>query len=111
MYIENEIILFEYFTALPTTDVDLNSKIFKEAKKLSVSILKSFIKNNYLSKIHIISNSISKTVKNNKIKYHYVENNQSLNSILKNLTGKSLILIAPETKKNNIKIAEKLRKK
>mgnify|MGYP001174651994 CR=1 FL=1 len=111
MYIENEIILFEYFTALPSTDIDLNSKIFKEAQKLSVTILKSFIKNNYLSKIHIISNSISKTVKNNKIKYHFVENNQSLNSILKNLTGKSLILIAPETNKINIKIAQKLKKK
>ena len=111
MYIENEIILFEYFTALPSTDIHLNSKIFKEAKKLSVTILKSFVKNNYLSKIHIISNSISKTVKNNKIKYHFVKNNQSLNSILKNLAGKSLILIAPETNKINIKIAQKLKKK
>ena len=52
MYIENEIILFEYFTALPSTDIHLNSKIFKEAKKLSVTILKSFVSllNRVLSK-------------------------------------------------------------
>ena len=110
MNLNNEIILFEYFTAQSCHGEDYNKKIFKEAQKLSDSVILLFLRNKKLKKIHVIRNHKLRKIKDKRIFYHKPNKNLTFNKILNKVKTKKLILIAPESHKINLKIASKLKK-
>ena len=67
MPLNNEIIIFEYFTSLQKLNYNLNDKIFKEAQKLLDLLVKYFCLNKNIKKIHVIRNSKLPQTKKKKL--------------------------------------------
>jgi predicted ATP-grasp superfamily ATP-dependent carboligase len=111
MVFRDEIILFEYFTAMPCIKKSYNKKIFIEAQNLSNKLISCFLKDKDLKKIHVIRNIKISQLKNNKIQYHHVSKNVSHSNIFKLLKINDMILISPESNRINIKLTKKLNKK
>ena len=111
MPLNNEIIIFEYFTSLQKLNYNLNDKIFKEAQKLLDLLVKYFCLNKNIKKIHVIRNSKLPQTKNKKIIYHLTSPKKKLEIILNSIKTKKLILLAPESHKINIKLMKILGKK
>ncbi len=111
MPLNNEIIIFEYFTSLQKLNYNLNDKIFKEAQQLSDLLIEYFCSNEKIRKVHVIRNSKLPQIKNKKIKYYLTSPKKNLGIILNSITTKKLILLAPESHKINIKLMKILRNK
>ena len=109
MNLNKEIILFEYFTAQSCLGKDYNKKIFKEAKKLSDSVILLFLRNKKLKKIHVIRHNKLREIKDKRVFYYSPNKNLTLGNILHKVKTKKLILIAPESQKINLKIALNLK--
>ena len=88
-----------------------NKKIFTEAHNLSDHLIGCFLKDKDLKKIHVIRNFKNSNLKDNRIQYHYVSENNPQDRVFQLLDIKDMILIAPESKQINIKIFKKLNKK
>ena len=88
-----------------------NKKIFTEAHNLSDHLIGCFLKDKDLKKIHVIRNFKNSNLKDNRIQYHYVSENNPQDKVFQLLDIKDMILIAPESEQINIKIFKKLNKK
>ena len=111
MVLRDEIILFEYFTAMSSIKENYNKKIFIEAQNLSNLLIYYFLKDKDLKKIHVIRNSTLSNFKDYRIQYHFVNEDSSQNKVLKLLDTGHMIVIAPESDQINSKIIKKLNKK
>ena len=96
---------------MPCIKKNYNKKIFIEAQNLSDLLINCFLKEKDLKKIHVIRNFKISNLKDNRIQYHYVDENTSQEKILKLLDVNDMILISPESDQINIKIIKKLKKK
>ena len=95
---------------MPCIKKNYNKKIFIEAQNLSDLLINCFLKEKDLKKIHVIRNFKISNLKDNRIQYHYVDENTSQEKILKLLDVNDMILISPESDQINIKIIKKLKK-
>ena len=82
MPLNNEIIIFEYFTSLQKLNYNLNDKIFK-AQKLLDLLVKYFCLNKNIKKIHVIRNSKLPQTKNKKIIYHLTSPKKKIRNYIK----------------------------
>ena len=106
------LIFLEYFTSQSIIDLDSDKEIFREALNISDSIIKSFINNNQIKKIHVVRNQNLNKIKSEKINYHFTNKNKSyLDIIEKFKIDSEIILIAPETQKLSIKFYRSVMKK
>jgi predicted ATP-grasp superfamily ATP-dependent carboligase len=88
-----------------------NKKILTEAHNLSDHLIGCFLKDKDLKKIHVIRNFKNSKLKDNRIQYHYVSENNPQDKVFQSLDIKDMILIAPESNQINIKIFKKFNKK
>ncbi len=109
MALTKEIILLEYFTA-KSCFKKKNNKIFKEAQKLSDSVILTLLSNEKIKKIHVIRNYKPLAISDKRVCYHNIEKGDNLEDLIKSINVDTIILIAPESEGNNIKIAKKLKK-